>query len=351
MGGAQAGTQLYAYDEQGRPLGVYTPDASEPTGLRVVEEYVHLDGWRSVAVVRPSAISGMVNPDIHPVLTDHLGTPRKVLDASTGQTRWEWDAKEPFGHQAPNQIPTAGLPAFTLDLRFPGQRYDEATGLFQNGFRDYHSGLGRYVQSDPLGLEAGWNTYGYVGANPQSQVDPYGLWFGVDDAVFSGGGALIGLAGRAVTDAFSGSISPWEDYVGSAIGGAVSGEILLYTANPFLAGAGGSLAGNLSSQGLKILTGKQCEMDFGSAMFDTSVGAATGFIPGRVIPGINKGRGSSIQVFRQMRTKAINGTASSIKPRTAVKMARGAFQEYAFMMGLGTGPVSSRVYETIANEE
>mgnify|MGYP001760246475 CR=1 FL=1 len=75
----------------------------------------------------------------------------------------------------PLETPTPGMPAFTLDLRFPGQRFDEETGLFHNGFRDYHPGLGRYVQSDPLGIEAGWNTYGYVGGNPIFNKDPLGL--------------------------------------------------------------------------------------------------------------------------------------------------------------------------------
>ena len=167
--------RVYAVDEAGRPLGVYVVDAAQPNGYRVEEEYVHLDGWRPVAVVRPDATTGMANPQIFPILTDHLGTPRKVLDGNTGDTRWSWDAKQPFGHEMPNETPTASQAAFAFDLRFPGQRYDEETGLFHNGFRDYHSGLGRYVQSDPLGLEAGWNTYGYAGANPGAKIDPVGL--------------------------------------------------------------------------------------------------------------------------------------------------------------------------------
>ena len=108
------------------------------------------------------------------MLSDHLGTPRKVLDGATGVTRWAWDAKEPFGHELPNSNPS-GLGAFELNLRFPGQVLDVETGLFHNGHRDYHSKLGRYLQSDPLGLEAGWNTYAYVGGNPVSGVDPLGL--------------------------------------------------------------------------------------------------------------------------------------------------------------------------------
>ena len=166
--------RVYAVDEAGRPLGVYVVDAAQPNGYRVEEEYVHLDGWRPVAVVRPDATTGMANPQIFPILTDHLGTPRKVLDGNTGDTRWSWDAKQPFGHEMPNETPTAGQAAFAFDLRFPGQRYDEETGLFHNGFRDYHSGLGRYVQSDPLGLEAGWNTFSYGAGNPTGNIDPLG---------------------------------------------------------------------------------------------------------------------------------------------------------------------------------
>ena len=47
--------------------------------------------------------------------------------------------------------------------------------LFHKGFRDYNPSTGRYMQSDPLGLEAGFNTYTYVGSNPLRAVDPYGL--------------------------------------------------------------------------------------------------------------------------------------------------------------------------------
>jgi hypothetical protein len=44
-----------------------------------------------------------------------------------------------------------------------------------NYFRDYDPGIERYVQSDPIGLKAGLNTYGYVGANTLIRADPLGL--------------------------------------------------------------------------------------------------------------------------------------------------------------------------------
>jgi RHS repeat-associated protein len=60
-------------------------------------------------------------------------------------------------------------------LRFPGQCYDAETGLHYNYFRDYDPKIGRYVQSDPIGLEGGLNIYAYALANPSSYIDPNGL--------------------------------------------------------------------------------------------------------------------------------------------------------------------------------
>jgi RHS repeat-associated protein len=44
-----------------------------------------------------------------------------------------------------------------------------------NYFRDYDPAIGGYVESDPIGLKGGVNTYGYVGANPLTYSDSLGL--------------------------------------------------------------------------------------------------------------------------------------------------------------------------------
>src|SRR6185369_6315793 len=135
------------------------------------------------------------------------------------------------------------------------------------------------------GEYAGFNLYNYVQQDPLNRVDPLGLWFGWDDLFFTVGGAIVGVAGQGVGDLLSGHLSGWEDYVGSAVGGAVGGEALLYT-GPVGAGLAGGAAGNLAKQGLKNLTGKQCGFDPWSLAADSAVGAATGLIPGARVPGV-----------------------------------------------------------------
>jgi RHS repeat-associated protein len=97
---------------------------------------------------------------------DHLGTPQKLTDAGQAIV---WDGEfEPFGEE----IAISGTAE--LPLRFPGQYADAETGYSYNYFRDYDPTLGRYLQSDPIGLAGGINTYAYVEANPIIKTDPKG---------------------------------------------------------------------------------------------------------------------------------------------------------------------------------
>jgi len=103
---------------------------------------------------------------------DHLGTPQQLVN-KTGQVVWKAKSKS-FGETF------VEVNTVTNNLRFPGQYYDAETGLHYNYFRDYEPSIGRYLESDPIGLLGGLNVYGYVGGNPVYWSDPFGLKVYID---------------------------------------------------------------------------------------------------------------------------------------------------------------------------
>jgi len=98
---------------------------------------------------------------------DHLGTPLMLTD-KTNAIVWEARYKA-FGER---NIVTE---AIANNLGFPGQYYDAESGLHYNYFRYYDPSTGRYITSDPIGLEGGVNVYGYVDDDPVNRNDIYGL--------------------------------------------------------------------------------------------------------------------------------------------------------------------------------
>jgi len=144
----------YHYDDQGRMI-------SETDGVTgaILREYI----WFGLSPVAITGVDGL-----HFIHTDHLGRPTFVTDPS-GTSVWDGGITTPFGVS----LNTVG--AFTQNLMFPGQYRDEETGYDQNWNRTYDPELGRYLQSDPIGLAGGLNRYAYVGGNPVSYVDPRGL--------------------------------------------------------------------------------------------------------------------------------------------------------------------------------
>lgn len=174
------------------------------------QDYVWLNG-RLAGVIRGGAV--------YAAHADQTGRPQALTDASKAVV---WASQNlPFG----STVTSNSWGSFNLG--FPGQYHDtENSGLWQNGFRDYDPYTGRYIESDPIGLAGGVNTYAYVGNNPISSVDPYGLYtfqigisFGYSISIPGTGIGFSGVAGIGAAFDTHGGIAPYAYYGAGASGG------------------------------------------------------------------------------------------------------------------------------------
>lgn len=149
------------YDDSGRWLGDYG------TSGAVSQQTVWMDDM---------PVGVLDDGQLYYIQPDHLGTPRTVVDPARNVAVWTWDSKsEVFGNTPPEQDGDGDGVPLVLNMRFPGQRFDAASGLNYNYRRDYDASMGRYSQSDPIGLSGGVSTFNYVYGAPLSFYDPYGL--------------------------------------------------------------------------------------------------------------------------------------------------------------------------------
>ena len=156
-------TVHFIYDQSGQLIAEMDADTGQ-----TLREYVYVNG-QQIALVDDT---GSPDEAVYYVHNDHLGTPQKISDDSQVVV---WDAVyHPFGEV---EIVTNVV---ENNVRFPGQYADLESGLHYNYYRDYDPSIGRYVESDPIGLRGGLNTFGYAGAQPITYVDPKGtvMWRG-----------------------------------------------------------------------------------------------------------------------------------------------------------------------------
>ncbi|UVH58935.1 DUF6531 domain-containing protein [Variovorax paradoxus] len=168
----------YVYDEQGTLIAEVGSGGTNSAGQ---SQYIYLPTGNG-----PMPIAAVINGNTYAVHSDHLNTPRKLTNAD-GQAVWQWGYSA-FGEDKPTlaryrfanteTTPNPGTTSISevkFNLRYPGQYADEESGLFYNGYRTYIPTIGRYTQGDPIGLDGGWNRFGYVDADPLNWADPDGL--------------------------------------------------------------------------------------------------------------------------------------------------------------------------------
>jgi len=199
----------YVYGQDGTLLGEYGMGGSNSSGTT---QYIYLPTANG-----PMPIAAIVNGVAYAVHSDHLNTPRKLTQPD-GQVAWQW-AYSAFGDEQPTlgskrftnetTTPTTGtttIPEVTFNLRYPGQYYDKESNLHYNYFRSYSAERGRYTQADPIGLEGGFNRFGYAGGDALSRMDPEGLnWVGAVNWAAMRAQGLYYRYGPALTEFVAGA--------------------------------------------------------------------------------------------------------------------------------------------------
>jgi RHS repeat-associated protein len=242
-----------------------------------LEPVAELDGAgnvvsRFVYGSRPNVPDYLVKGGVtYRILSDHLGSVRLVVDASTGTVAQRIDYDE-FGRVLLDTSP--GFQPFG----FAGGIEDRDVGLVRFGARDYDAGTGRWTAKDPKlfgGLTP--NLYAYSLSEPVNLQDPSGAI--VPQLV----GAFLGAATGAIATAGPGA-TPSQVLTAAGVG-AVAGflsTLPIPGVNPVLSGAviGGvaNLAGNIFGQ---LLSGCD-DIDRPSAAVSGLAGIAGGGAGGAV---------------------------------------------------------------------
>ena len=170
----------YVYDEDGTLIAdTLTGGASTTWGQSA--KYIYLP-----TASGPMPVAAIYGTKHYAIQSDHLNTPRRLIQ-SDGQVAWQWGysafgdeqptvASNRFANTSLNQsFGTTTVSAVTFNLRYPGQYFDQESGLHYNLNRSLDTKTGRYSQSDPIGLDGGWNRFAYVSGNPLSITDSKGL--------------------------------------------------------------------------------------------------------------------------------------------------------------------------------
>ncbi|RKZ76021.1 MAG: hypothetical protein DRR16_30755, partial [Candidatus Parabeggiatoa sp. nov. 3] len=164
----------YKYDALGRRILKQGPDKTVRFiwNGNVIIHILENDKLHSTWIHQPRTFKPLCtiqNDQVYSVILDHLGTPQELID-SKGKVVW-------LAHyQTWGKVESIDTAQKEVDcpIRFPGQWFDEESGLHYNRFRYYDPQTGRFISPDPIGYKGGLNTYWYAN-NPVNWMDILGL--------------------------------------------------------------------------------------------------------------------------------------------------------------------------------
>jgi RHS repeat-associated protein len=174
---------IYTYDTNGRLL-------SENDSFAGVREYIWLGG-EPVAMLARYPGQEATSSRRYILASNHLGVPLRAYEHGSGRAVWAMD-QEVFGRGYEYNPQASSQPLeISIPIRYPGQYFDEETGLHYNGARYYSPDLGSFISPDPILVgvnvppavrrEAPSVVYTYGANNPLKNTDPQGLWQTGDD--------------------------------------------------------------------------------------------------------------------------------------------------------------------------
>ena len=206
--------------------------------------------------------SGTAAANIEYYHADRLGNVSALSDDVGNITdRYAYD---PFGHEcevlspAPGAPCEVGPPSTSGQLfRYTGRKYDPETGLYYYRARYYCPDCGRFLSTDPVGYEAGFNLYTYTLNDPLNNTDATGLNPGIDRRADNAFKAVRSCtASTSCTRTAKAVISTGVDFI--PIVGDIKGAIE-FAQNPSFLGAAAVIVGiapglgDVASKGLKQL--------------------------------------------------------------------------------------------------
>jgi RHS repeat-associated protein len=233
------------------------------------------------------------------IITDQLGSPRLIVDASNGTVVQKMNFDE-YGNV------TSSYDSLGIPFGFAGGLYDTQTKLVRFGERDYDGMIGRWTTKDPIGFRSkSSNLFSYAGNNPTNLIDPDGKMFGPFGvmASFVGVGVAVNVGMQLVSDVVNHKEPTIEKIFSSAFAGGAAGFMTWTGMNPVLIGA---ISGGLDELARELAEGN------GVSATQVSKAILVGIICGK-IPGTSTGYTGTGTL-----TKLYNGSVGSVSGQTVM---------------------------------